>query len=394
MKRTIYIFLVLIIGITSTAFLFVLNGDIQDLYERKNSLDIAYAIFWGLHPLTLANPVQALSDSYTQFAYRNLYFSIHEKEPSNEVLNEVRLRASYENHVKELFETPEDSRAKNIISNNIKKKQTWQLIAFVVLILSQLGGGYFAIKHNIKDVSKNKFMTRLIKILLLPIIIIVIVAIHFALRFFYPGLNYVDWIFIESMVLAITAVAIGFQAYYTKKHVELSAKNITLSVIPGVFFALRSLRTIYKRSGQLNSWETISRKEKLRTQFIVQNNSRFPVLFKVKITFRFNDKKLFHDYYWENALHINPGAISYPDVVHLKDIIVDKEINDEQLENIIESKKDKEIFVDIEYQYTPKSVEIYSEPISERWRFNLKEFIWVGPNGIRDENIYLPGENR
>lgn len=240
-----------------------------------------------------------------------------------------------------------------------------------------------------EKIQKIKKMYTLIKILL---IIIGIVVIHLALRFYCPDLDYTDWVFIESIILAITAVAIGFQAYYTKKHVELSSKNITLSVMPGVFFALRSLRTIYKRGGRLDLWEIISRKEKLRTQFIIQNNSRFPVLFKVKITFRLDDKKLPHNYYWENALHINPGTTSYPDVIHLENIITGKEVGDEELENMIKNEENKEIFVDIEYKYTPRFVEIYSESILEHWRFNLKEFIWIGPNGMKDENIYLPGE--
>lgn len=142
--------LLLVIGVISTASLFILDRDIQNLYERKNSLDIAYAEFLGLHPLTLANPWQGLSDEYLQLAYRNCYFSVYGKEPSREILSKVESRASYIKYIKELLEVPETQKAKNIILDKLKKKQSWQLVAFWVLILSQLVGVYFGVRRREK----------------------------------------------------------------------------------------------------------------------------------------------------------------------------------------------------------------------------------------------------
>jgi Na+-transporting NADH:ubiquinone oxidoreductase subunit NqrC len=46
----------LLIGIISTYYLFKLDQDIQNFYERKNSLDIAYVKFVGQDTITRINP--------------------------------------------------------------------------------------------------------------------------------------------------------------------------------------------------------------------------------------------------------------------------------------------------------------------------------------------------
>lgn len=204
------------------------------------------------------------------------------------------------------------------------------------------------------------------------------------------GWDWDGWVAISAIALVITIIVIAFQAYATKKFAKFS-------VMPNAFFVLRSKGAELKRKGKLGElWGKISNKEKLDTQFIIRNNSKFPILFKVKIIFIHNNKQLSHDHYWrKDSLHVNPRRMTCPDVINLYDVIKELENKkDKDLENVIENKKnnDEKITANIEYKYTPRFVKEYSKKIKDTWVFHFNTFNWIGPNGIIDENIYLPGE--
>lgn len=216
-----------------------------------------------------------------------------------------------------------------------------------------------------------------------------IIAIH--LIIYRCWLPHKDWAMIASMVSGLVGIAIAYQAFNTKKQVEISAKSIAFS-IPGVVFVLRSLCTIYKRGGKIDVWQKLPTIDKLKTLFVIQNNSKTPISLKVRVTYKFNNKEIAKNHYWEKPLSINPGITRYPDVIHLEEILKKNEGN-KSLEDIVKDNENEEIIVNIEYKYSPKDFEAYSDSRTERRNFILNKFIWEGPDGTKDENIHLPGEN-
>jgi len=65
--------------------------------------------------------------------------------------------------------------------------------------------------------------------------------------------------------------------------------------------------------------------------------------------------------------------MSYPNVVFLKDI---------------ECGDNSQIIADITYSYTPEfASNIKVGPFQTRWTFDKKEKHWIGPNGVREENL-------
>jgi len=242
---------------------------------------------------------------------------------------------------------------------------------------------YFRNYCNLIHKKKMQKIPALLKIILAAIMII---AIHIIVCLMVPGMNYLNWIFFESIILGITAVFIGFQAYYTGKLFELS-------IMPSAFFVLKSTRALLKEPNKKTLLveellKIYSKEQLLKTQFIIKNNSKFPILFNVKITFQANHYEVVHDNYWEDSLHVFPGQYAfYPEVIHLEDII--RKSEGTNLEEKINNIKNKKIIAKIQYTYTPKVEKKYPKTMSECWIFDLEQFRWVGPNGIIDENINL-----
>lgn len=136
----------LLIGLISTILLFKLDQDIQGLYEKKNSLDIAYAEFLGLHTITQINPWQGLPDKSLQMIYKYAHFSAHGENPSKELLDKIDSRASYEECIGELDKIKKEDLETNKILKEINNKQNQRLLAFWFLILSQVSAGFLGIK--------------------------------------------------------------------------------------------------------------------------------------------------------------------------------------------------------------------------------------------------------
>ena len=235
--------------------------------------------------------------------------------------------------------------------------------------------------------SKSNYCFRILIFILivLALILAYVLYVFQIIQVDWENIRKINWDAISATALIVTAIVIGLQAFYTKKQAEFSAKNIAFLAIPGVSIFVRSLKTIYKRKQIIDDWKILSLKEKLKTIFIVENNSKTPILLKVKITFKFKGKKLSQDHYWKNPLSINPGIMSYPDVIHLESIITEERLG-------VIKENGGTISAEIEYKYTPKFIEAYSESIVEHRNFNLGDFEWEGPDGVKDENIYLPGE--
>ncbi len=197
----------------------------------------------------------------------------------------------------------------------------------------------------------------------------------------WDGWDWKGWAAISAIVLACTFIFIAKQAKATKKFTKFS-------VMPSASFFLRSAKTVYNRSKKrldLELPESMEIEEKLETLFIIRNNSKFPILFKVKIIFEINNKRrsLFKDY-WKKPLPANFKISKYPDVVHLENFI--KEINDIE---------DRKITAHIQYTYAPRfAPKARPRTLLETWIFDLEKYEWKGPAGIMDINIFLPGEKK
>jgi len=194
------------------------------------------------------------------------------------------------------------------------------------------------------------------------------------------GWGWNGWEAISAIVLAVTIIIIAIQARATKKLAELS-------VMPHVSFTLRSKKTIHNRANNrldLELPESMEMKEKLETLFIIQNNSKFPISFRVKTTFEINGRpRPTLKPYWDTPLPANPGVSQYPNVIRLKDFA-----------NETDDIQDKKITARIEYDYAPGfATEMRSKAMIETWIFDLKTYEWVGPAGMRDIMFFLPGES-
>ncbi|MCX6759445.1 MAG: hypothetical protein NT012_02690 [Candidatus Nealsonbacteria bacterium] len=194
------------------------------------------------------------------------------------------------------------------------------------------------------------------------------------------------WNTVSAIALIITAIAIGCQAYYTRKYMEFA-------VTPKVFFTIRSIARLeleekFKEIINFSEREKLIKEElnkksideKLQAYFFVKNNSKFPVLFRVKIDYKDEGRIIKHvNHYWGNPLHIYPGLMRYPGVIVLKDVIgPDKDY------------KGKTIIAHIMYTYSPRfAPRINYGTFSEPWCFDLEEFRWSGPEGIKEENLNI-----
>lgn len=188
---------------------------------------------------------------------------------------------------------------------------------------------------------------------------------------------------ISGFILWFTGFAIfryTKETYWLKK---IQNKQLEFSIMPNAFFILRCQKTIYNRSGS-EFFESMTMEEKLFTQFIIQNNSKFPILFHVRIIFEV-DNKQYHvnESYWKEPIHVYPGGPMYcPSVLTLNAFI-------SEMDKI----KNKEIIAHIEYTYAPRfAAEKKPKPMLENWKFDLESYEWRGPSGIQDKMIFLPGE--
>lgn len=254
-------------------------------------------------------------------------------------------------------------------------------------------------KKDIFESSQDEFDN-------LDIKIVIGVAIGFGVGFIFHEkfISTVNWYAVQAIALIITAIFIAQQAYYTRKNIEVSA-------MPSIYFGLRSqklkdLENEYKEKillvkGQPRKEKKLKKemerkkrainklsiKEKIKTYFIVINNSKYPILFNVKINYEIDGKPIAHsdDGYWEEKgkepLHIFPPGMRYPDVVNLKNV--------SDLRNLVGNSES--ITAHIEYKYTPRfaSEIIKYGPFQESWTYYLKESRWRGPQSVKEENLNI-----
>lgn len=189
--------------------------------------------------------------------------------------------------------------------------------------------------------------------------------------------NQLFWDAGSSLVLAITAIFICWQAWESRK----SGKYLEHSIKPIVWFILRSARTLIARGYAENNISNYD------SQLIVINGSNFPILFYFKISWEKDGVKLRVDegYWTNNPLHIYPDRMSYPPaLLNLGGIAKGLRINENSTH---------EIYATIEYRFAARhSPDKEFRGLPETWRFNLLKEVWVGPNGIEDNNIFLPKE--
>ena len=188
-----------------------------------------------------------------------------------------------------------------------------------------------------------------------------------------------NWDAISTIVLAITFVVIAIQAWATRKFTKFS-------VMPSASFFLRSARTMYNRANNRSDLEfpkSIPLEQKLKTLLIIRNNSRFPILFRVKIKLEIDGKRpIFLEEFWKKSLPANFEITRYPNVIDLNKYLSEKD-----------DVGDKKVIAQIKYSYSPEfAPEIKSKTFSQTWTFDLNTYEWRGPAGIEDINISLPGE--
>ena len=183
---------------------------------------------------------------------------------------------------------------------------------------------------------------------------------------------------ISIIVLAITAWVIYDQVVETRK----SSNYLEHTIKPVVWFIFRSAKTFIERG--YKSQDEIG---KYDSTLIVINGSNFPILFYFKISWEKEGQQIFtNDKYWLNEpLHIYPDRMSYPPaLLNLAGIIKDLGISEDSK---------GEIRATIEYRFAARHSPDNKFPgLPETWTFNLEKGIWNGPNGIEDNNIFLPKE--
>jgi len=164
------LFIFFLVEIGSTYYLFKLDQDIQNLYERKNSLDIAYTTFLAQDPITKINPWQALSDETLKKIYRNAHFFIYEEEPPSDVLDKITSRASYNEQIGELQKITDT--AKSRVLNNIKEKQNQQTQSFWYLLISQIVVGVLGVVLGINSEESREQMQFIDLVILIAILLV------------------------------------------------------------------------------------------------------------------------------------------------------------------------------------------------------------------------------
>ncbi|MDO8619403.1 MAG: hypothetical protein Q7R49_05690 [Candidatus Daviesbacteria bacterium] len=182
---------------------------------------------------------------------------------------------------------------------------------------------------------------------------------------------YIFWFTLISNVLLFAT------AIFAWRSASASAKSAKYAVMPSALFFPRSAKTICLRTNK--DFSELSEDEKLYTELIVLNSSKFPILFFVEVVLKSADGvKVEQKQYWKEPLHIMAdGKANYPDIIKLTNF----------------KGKHGEVIAEFKFSYTPRFAP--KEKIAtmhETWRFDLAQNIWRGPAGIEDTNILLPGE--
>jgi len=225
----------------------------------------------------------------------------------------------------------------------------------------------------------------IIFLLIIPLSFFYLAYYIFGIQVFY----WEGWKIFSAIALIGTFIFIGVQTYLTKKQVEYS-------VMPNTYFILRTSKRIFLEErfkdipyqGRREELiQTILDKiplngDKLKTLFIVKNNSKYPILFKVKIDYKIDGKTVNScDAYWKTPLHVYPSGMRYPEVINLEDAIQNIRKNNNSIQ-------DKKIIAHIEYTYSPRfAPKMNYGTFHEEWIFNLREFRWRGPQDVKEENL-------
>ena len=184
-----------------------------------------------------------------------------------------------------------------------------------------------------------------------------------AILLYIIGIN-PDWLGkITLIVISITAIAIATQAYHT----NVLAK---FAYMPKVAFAVMSGKTVMKKA----NIDDLNLEDELDTLFPTHNASNFPINFDIKISLEITDetKKILSHFSW--SWTVEPEQTLFAHNNFLYNIV--KEIG---MDNI------KDVNADIEYSYSSLSTSGLKISIKPRkWRFDLKTFEWIDPNGTRD----------
>ncbi len=185
------------------------------------------------------------------------------------------------------------------------------------------------------------------------------------------------WEGISSIVLAISFIFIAIESIATKK----SAEYLEHSMKPIAWFIFRSAKTRvergYVKKDQISKYDT---------EFIVVNGSKFPILLYFKVSWQKDGISIPADetYWIDNPLHIYPDRMSYTALIDLNKAVRDL--------GIIEN-SEGEIRVTIEYFFAARhSSNRKFQGLSETWRFSLKKEVWIVPNGIEDNHIFLSND--
>ncbi|KKR07429.1 MAG: hypothetical protein UT43_C0027G0008 [Parcubacteria group bacterium GW2011_GWC1_39_29] len=187
---------------------------------------------------------------------------------------------------------------------------------------------------------------------------------------------------VSIIVLGVTARVLYRQTQATFKSAEAAEKSANYlehSIKPIIWFIFRSAKTLKERGYVENNIDRYD------SQLIVINGSNFPILFSFKISWKKDSVELpTNDGYWtNNPLHIYPDRMSYPPtLINLGGMVKDLQVN---------GNLQGEICATVEYRFAARhspSKEFLGLP--ETWRFDLLKEVWIGPNGLEDNNIFLP----
>ena len=191
------------------------------------------------------------------------------------------------------------------------------------------------------------------------------------------------WTALATIATAVSAIIMALTLWAIWRQIKESKKLTLFTVMPT---ALRSARTAYNlklREHQNlsyipdndlpNDW---SMEKKLKTWFIIKNDSKFTIRFHLKITFYVQgEQQPVINSHWKDPLIVCPGRAEYPQVFELSNFI----------EKMDWKKENKTIVANFQFKYAPIFAPDQESPIMpERWIFKLGKFEWEAANGVRD----------
>lgn len=176
-----------------------------------------------------------------------------------------------------------------------------------------------------------------------------------------------SWEAISAIATIVMVILIYKQTKATRESVRATEKYTKYSVMPNAFFVMRGER------------------------FVIQNNSKFPILFAVEIRLVGKDKnnkevlENWQELYWSKPLFVYPGNIAAPTPLMKIDEF-------KKIENFTQKGT---IFAHVKYCYWPVfAPDEKSDVIDDNsWSFAFPENKWTGPNGTEEDNIRLLNAN-